>query len=352
MTIYKIARKLSAAAVLAMVGVTAFAGNPDRRGQNGATELLLNPWARSSGINSLNTASIRGLESERINVAGLAFVTGTDMCFSRTNYLSGTGININSFGLATKLGGEESSKGVLGLTIMNFDFGNIEITNENFPDGGIGTYRPQFMNIGISYAKVFSNRIYGGVTFRLINQSVPDASASGFALDAGIQYQTGEKDRTKFGISLRNIGTPMAYSGDALAYRALVANGKFDQTLYQRSASFELPSLMNIGGSYDLITNDVQKLTMVANFTSNSFTADNFGAGLEYSWRNMVMVRAGYRHADENEVHTGMAGGLSLNLPFAKDDDGNVTRTFSIDYSYRPSNPFQGTHALGILLKL
>jgi opacity protein-like surface antigen len=352
MTIHKIARKLSAAVLVALAGASAFAGNPDRRGQNGATELLLNPWARSSGINSLNTASIRGLEAERINVAGLAFVSSTDICFSRTNYLSGSGIAINSFGLATKLGGEGSSKGVLGISIMNFDFGNVEITNENFPDGGVGTYRPQFMNIGISYAKVFSNRIYGGMTVRIINQSVPDASASGIALDAGIQYQTGERDRAKFGISLRNIGTPMSYSGDALAYRALVANGKYDQTLYQRSAKFELPSLMNIGGSYDLITNDQQKLTLVANFTSNSFTSDNYGAGLEYNWHNMVSLRAGYRHSDVNEIHTGLAGGVSLNLPMQKDEDGNVTRNFGIDYAYRPSNPFQGTHTLGILLKL
>ena len=38
-----------ALAALAMAGGTVKAGNPDRIGQAGATELLINPWARSSG---------------------------------------------------------------------------------------------------------------------------------------------------------------------------------------------------------------------------------------------------------------------------------------------------------------
>ncbi|MBL0343482.1 MAG: hypothetical protein IPP71_23065 [Bacteroidetes bacterium] len=52
---------------------TAFAGNEDRAGQAGATELLINPWTRSSGWGGMNFANVRGLESQFNNVAGLAF---------------------------------------------------------------------------------------------------------------------------------------------------------------------------------------------------------------------------------------------------------------------------------------
>ncbi len=37
------------------------AGNKDRTGQAGAGELLINPWARSSGWGGVNTANSRGL---------------------------------------------------------------------------------------------------------------------------------------------------------------------------------------------------------------------------------------------------------------------------------------------------
>ena len=41
----------------------AFAGNIDRAGSAGATELLVNPWARSVAMGSSNVASAIGLEA-------------------------------------------------------------------------------------------------------------------------------------------------------------------------------------------------------------------------------------------------------------------------------------------------
>ena len=47
-----------------------FAGNPDRKGQAGASELLINPWARSSGFGNANASSVKGLEASYLNIAG------------------------------------------------------------------------------------------------------------------------------------------------------------------------------------------------------------------------------------------------------------------------------------------
>ena len=62
---------------------------------------------------------------------------------------------ISSFGFSQKVG----ESGVLGFSVMSMDFGDIEITTVELPEGGLGTYSPKFMNIGISYAKIFSNSI-------------------------------------------------------------------------------------------------------------------------------------------------------------------------------------------------
>jgi hypothetical protein len=61
----------------------------------------------------------------------------------------GSGVMINSFGVSQKIG----EAGVLGLSIMNMSFGDIEITTTDVPDGGIGTFSPNYLNIGLSYAK-------------------------------------------------------------------------------------------------------------------------------------------------------------------------------------------------------
>ena len=40
-----------------------WAGNDKRRGTAGATQLLVNPWARSNGWGGANVASVRGLDA-------------------------------------------------------------------------------------------------------------------------------------------------------------------------------------------------------------------------------------------------------------------------------------------------
>ena len=136
--------------LIATLGLgSVWAGNPDRAGSAGASQLLINPWAASNGLVGANMASVRGLESVFTNVAGLAFIDKSELITSNSIYLSGTGIRLNSVGFATKMG----SSGVLGFTVTSVTFGDIPITTEDLPEGGIGTFSPSFSNIGISYAK-------------------------------------------------------------------------------------------------------------------------------------------------------------------------------------------------------
>ena len=82
--------------------LSVFAGNPDRQGEAGAYELLLNPWARSVGLHAMNTASVRGVEAMSLNVAGLSRINSLEIGIGSSIYLQGTGININALGLAKK----------------------------------------------------------------------------------------------------------------------------------------------------------------------------------------------------------------------------------------------------------
>ena len=354
-------KKLLSTLTFTLIAVALFAGNKDRAGQAGAYELLINPWARSTGWNGLNTANVRGLESLNQNAAGLAFASGTELLFAHSIYLQGTDIGINAFGFAQPLG---KSGGVLGVDVMSMNFGEIGITTTDQPEGGIGFYKPQFLNLGLSYAKTFSNSIHCGVVFRGISESVSDITATGLSIDAGVQYQTGTKsdpNKIKFGISLRNIGTPMRFKGDALSFKTTEPGGDYELTIEKRSQQFELPSLLNIGGSYDFrfgsgetAADRKHRLTAAANFTSNSFYQDQIGGGLEYAFKEQFMIRGGYNYQkgltsteDRSTAFTGLSGGFSIEVPLKKNGP-----SFGIDYSYRTSNPFGGTHTVGVRVLL
>ena len=353
---------IKATAVVALLAISftqIFGGNPQRAGQAGASELLINPWARTSGWGGANIAGVRGLEGIYSNVAGLAFTQKTELIFSQTSWLQyGSKMfsaadavsTISSFGFSQKVG----ESGVLGFAVMSMDFGDIEITTVELPDGGIGTYSPKFMNMSVSYAKIFSNSIYGGATVKIISEQISNVGASGVALDAGIQYVTGAKDNMKFGISLKNVGPRMSFTGDGLSFRGIVGDDDdYKMTVEQRSSELELPALLNIGISYDL---NVQRhrITGAGTFTSNSFQKDQYILGGEYAYREMVMFRMGYTY--EEGIRTpstrttalrGPSAGFTVELPM-----GDSGSTFGLDYSYRHTDPFQGSHTIGARINL
>ena len=327
-----------------------FAGNKDRAGSAGAPQLLINPWARSGGLANSNMASVRGVESVFLNVAGLAFTDRTEIIFTNTNYLVGTDISINSFSIGQRI----SETSVLSLSVMSMSFGDIPITTTAIPEGGLGNFSPTFSNLALSYAKEFSNSIYGGITLRVISESISNVKASGVAFDAGIQYITGERDQVKFGISLKNVGPTMAYEGDGLSTAVAVLENDATLNLNQKSANLELPSAVNIGFGYDFLLNEEMNLMTTAQFTSNSFRRDQIALGADFDFKERFNLRGGYlweeNITDDIERTTALSGitaGLSVNLPLGKNDS-----TIGFDYNYRTTVNFDGVHSIGAHINL
>jgi len=346
------------------VASTTMAGNSDRTGQAGASQLLINPWARSSGLGGANSASVRGLEAQFLNIAGMAFTQRTEVLFANTQWLVGTGVMLNTFGVSQKIG-KEGSGGVLGLGVMNMSFGSIDVTTVDIPEGGIGTFTPNYLNIGLSYAKQFSNSINAGITVRMINESISNLSATTVAFDAGVSYTTtlGKRDKEKnknnvaFAITLKNVGPPMKMSGDGLSTR-VVLNSGHSLTGEMRPAQYELPSLLNIGVSYFWRNaNLMHEIGLHGAYTANAFSKDQFSFGLEYGFRKLFMIRGGYvlqAGGDPDFAYSALTGptaGASVEVPISKKGSEKKS-TLGIDYSFRATNPFNGVHSVGIRFAL
>lgn len=339
------------AAVLAatfLCNVNVFGGNPDRAGSAGGMQLLVNPWARSNALSGANMASASAVESMHLNVAGMASVKKTEISGTHINYLSGADVGLNSFGIAQRVG--ETS--VLGLAVSAFNFGDIRRTTTETPDGDGTFFNVQMVNIGLSYAKAFSNSIYGGFTLKVISEGVADLRSSGVAFDAGIKYVTGDRDQLKFGIALRNVGPPLSFSGDGLSFEANAPNNNFPLAAEFRSANYELPSLVNIGVSYDFLLGEEHLLTAHGAFVANSFSEDNYLIGAEYSFKDLFFLRGGY-FVENNifnddlrrVVYTGLSVGAGLQLEL-----GEKNSRVAFDYAYRATNPFGGLHCIGLRL--
>ncbi len=392
--------------ICAVVGLLSFAGqsfagNRDRSGQAGASSLLIDPWARSNGWGNAGVAEIRGLESVYSNVAGLAFVNKTELSFSRTQYLTGSncGININSIGIGQSIAKRDKATGrkikdygVIGISVFMMNFGDIPITTVDQPEGNMGVFAPRYLNIGVHYAKTFNQYIHGGISVKIVNESISDLSAMGVAIDAGVQYLAGPYENFKIGVALKNIGLPISYKGDGIMQRATITGSEHEMTLETRSAEYEMPALLCLGVSYDflffggiykdmdkeerkdegLTRNDADhRLTLAGSFTANSYSRDIFTLGLEYGFKQYFMVRVGYGiesfGVEKNDpekpnkitaftgmnpesIYSGLSLGCTVGIPLVKKDKGN--QKLFLDYAYRFTNKWKGNHYVSLKLSL
>lgn len=349
------------------------AGNPDRRGESGAAELNMNPYARSAGFWAMNVASVKGVEAERLNPAGLGYTRKIEAAVAYSSWMTGSGVSIIQGAYAHRIKNHS-----LALSINNLAFKPIPVTTTDIPETTGELFKPNFLNIGLSYAhnfnlgttdKLGSNIITGGITMRLVNESAQTVSATGFCVDLGVMYTTGKKENVHFGVSLRNLGTPMTFKGDALGVstNGLTNNSNYSLSFNRQVQKFEMPIQLNIGFSYDAYIGDKitidgdnsyyynYRITPMVQMESNAYGNDNYGVGLEFAYKELFMVRAGYRfqngifkEATRLTAHNGFAAGASAEIPFRKDRKG---MSMGIDYAYRMNaigTSFKGTHTVGI----
>ncbi len=321
------------------------AGNPDRQGEAGAYELLMNPWAKGASLYSLNVSRVKGVEASFVNPSGIGRIHKQEFLAGHTRWLVPSGIAINSFGFASKVG----KNGAFSVSLMSLNFGDIKVTTTSAPEGTGATYKPNFFNLGLGYSHNFGEKVSVGILVRGVNEAIADLNAFGFCIDGGVQYTSGERQEFKLGIAIRNVGSPMKFSGEGLSTQ-LKSPENTSLTYDVRLSGFEMPSLLHLGISYDFRFSNLITLTPMANFTANSFGKDILGAGAELDLKDMFFIRASYvvevgnSNIDAKNAYKGI--GLGAGIHYALDKKGN--NVLNLDYAYRPTDPFQGTHNFGI----
>lgn len=337
----------------AFCSVIANAGNEDRVGSAGASQLLVNPWARSCALGDAGIANTNGLEATFTNIAGLSYTDKTQIKFNYSNWMGGAGIAFNSAGIAQRI----SESDVIAVSVQSMNFGDIMITTVANPEGNIGYFSPRANVFNVGYARTFSSSISGGINFKVISESISNLKANGVAIDAGIRYVTGENDHIKFGIALKNVGPVMRYKGDGLSQQVTYISVGNNASLEERSATFEMPSLLAIGGSYDFIFNENNKLNVALGFTANSFSYDQYRLGLDYGMTGEKVafnIRGGFVYekqlfsvANRSNALVGPTAGFSLDALVGKNKSA-----LGIEYATRFAGTFGIIHTIGATISL
>lgn len=321
------------------------AGDKDRRGTAGSQQLLIPLTARTVGLGTGLTSGLRGasgLEGLFANPAALTVNTGTNAMFSRMQYVADIGVNY--IGVAQRIGVSQ-----VALTVNSWDFGEIPVQTEDAPEMSDVTWDAQYFTINAAYARQFTDRIAAGVTFKIVSERIDDMTSNGIAFDAGMTYVVGESG-LRFGVSLKNFGPERKYGGTGLVRFTDIPEQAPDAqaaAVSLEGANYELPSLLNFGIAYTRDVGAGSVVTVLGNFTSNSFSQDQFTGGLELGFRDLLFVRGGYQYVPDGDLtfYTGANFGAGLNL----DVGGNQ---LSVDYAYRATDFFDAVQMFTVNVTL
>jgi hypothetical protein len=127
------------------------------------------------------------------------------------------------------------------------------------------------------------------------------------------------------------------------------------------AATAELPSVMEIGLSYQTPLNDASKLNWTGLFQNNNFSDDEYKLGGEFVYNDLFSLRAGYNYVANrpfdlfkifarDPVHENIftgANGWSLGAG-VKTSLSDLD--LSVNYAFKAAQFFGGNHAIDISL--
>ncbi|HET9253137.1 MAG TPA: PorV/PorQ family protein [Candidatus Eisenbacteria bacterium] len=326
-------------AILLLAASHAFAGGLERIGTAGAQELRVPVGAASVALGGSTVAMGGGLANIFYNPASLASTDESEAMASWSSYLADA--DVNYIAVSTGLG----SQGSLGLSVKVLNIGDITVTTEEAPEGTGEILTPNFAVIGLTYARRMTDRVLLGGTGTFINEKIADATARGFAIDLGVQYDTGWRG-LRFGFAMKNVGPDMRFEGPDFEESIVVPGddpSASPHVVRLRSASFELPSYLQIGAIYDLRFAEDRNLSVMGAFQGNNFNTDEYRLGAEFQLGEWLALRGGFTgqlvfdeedRQDDYLYNVSYGAGLNFKLgatPFRFDWAGTAVGEFFDD---------------------
>ncbi len=321
-------------AVIALVFNSAMlmAGNRDKIGGAGAQQLLIPVGSRAIALGGAFNAMVSGNDAIYWNPAGLsASEASAEATFCNLQWLAGT--QVNYVAVSSKFG----TIGSFGISAKIFDFGSFEQTTEFETEGTGIMVEPSNVVLGLTFSRQMTDRIFFGINAKIISESFMRTSASGFALDVGVQYVSSAGIR--MGLTLNNFGGMMQYRGEDLQRTVempYTEAGTATLDMRIESQQFELPSTFEIGVAYDYQVNDQNTVTVATNYRNQNYGLDEIMGGIEYGFNDMFFIRGGYgQMPEDNSINIfGFTAGAGLKYAL-----GGNTKVL-VDYAFRDTKWF------------
>jgi len=287
--------------------------------------------ARSTGMGEAVTAVIDDASAVFWNPAGLADVHSISVYSAYNTWYAG--ISFGGLAAAFKIG----NLGTVALSTVYLMTDDMEITTIENPNGTGEYFAISNLSLGLTYSRYLTDKVSIGVTTKLVQEAYWDYSYKTWALDLGTMYRTGFHG-LNIAMSILHFGPEVKFSGDYIDY----SDDKSYAAQPPEPKSFEtysLPVNFRFGVSMDVINSNTHRLKTAMDLVHPNNNLEQYNFGLEYSLRNLIFLRSGYRlNRDE--------GGLAIGAGIRLDMGANLK--LCTDYSFVNMGILKSAHRFSI----
>lgn len=297
-----------------------------KTGSTAAPFLNIGIGPRAISMGGAFIATANDVSSLYWNPAGAARMNKSGALFSHSKWFAD--IDYNWAGTVINMG----DAGVVGLSVTNLDYGDMELTTLSEYEGTGGTFTANDMSIALTYAKNLTDRFSIGGTVKYVSQSIWNSSASALAVDLGVLFHS-DVYGLRIGATITNLGSDMQISGSDLNVQHDILQGSYgnnDQILATLNTDkFPLPLTFKIGVAMDLVDIADHKITVAADALHPSDNKESVNIGAEYLVFDMIALRGGFKSLFLENTEEGLTLGFGLKYSFSP------ALTLFIDYSYQ-----------------
>jgi hypothetical protein len=313
------ARHLAGLLAVLLSGVPAVAGaqnntqNQDNTsyGTTSAEFLLFGAGARGTALGGAFAALATDVSSLYYNPGGSALVARPGVMISTYDYVADTRYSWG--GLIFPFSGGSRS---VGVQVGTFGFKDQPVYTVEQPEGTGSVYSVSETFVGLTGSQNFSDRFSAGITAKGIFDQLGTANGRAFAVDFGTNFHSHLNGHPiAFSFVLANLGTNLSYSGqdlntntprDPIPGEPDVPNNP--QPSEFRTTGFNLPTIFRVGLSYDLMTAESNRLTLLGDFNQPNNNKAGFSGGAEWASQHLggsnfgFAVRGSYSYLGSNNV--------------------------------------------------
>ncbi len=269
---------------------------------------------RASAMGGAFTAIANDASALYWNPGGLAKLTKSEFSVAYSEWLVKT--NYNWMALAYKM----DDVSAIGFSINQLNYGEEDVTNELYPNGTGEKWNAQDIAIGLSYSRSLTDRFSIGGTVKYIRQQIWHESASAFALDIGLLFQT-ELEGLKLGMNITNFGSEMKLDGKDL-YQPIDIDRQFNSGNNENVPgslnveSWPLPLVFAFGCSYEAIHSSDMSLILDVDAVYPSNQSSYLNAGAEFGFMDVLFLRIGRNSIFKQSAEETMSYGAGFKYDF------------------------------------